>query len=77
MHERSMHVYSLSPTTDLFIGPYRGLYKEGVNLSPELVALSRFQTAKFETDLWQQFQFACFQKLPKVETFIYQKIAKT
>ena len=28
-------------------------------------------------NLWQQFQLACFQKLAKVETFIYQRIAKT
>jgi len=49
-----MQVYSLDPiacTTDLFIGPYQGLYKEGVHLLPELVVLSRFQAAKFETDL--------------------------
>ena len=60
-------IYSLDPTIDLFIGPYRVLYKEG--LSAFIAGIGSFQTAKFEIDSWQQFQLACFQKLPKVETF--------
>ena len=56
-------VYSLDPTSDLFIGVF------GVHLLPGLVVLSRFQGAKFET---YDNDF-----IPKVETFICQKIAKT
>ena len=56
-------VYSLDPLVYWSLSRF---YKE-------LVVLSRFQAAKFET----YDQLACFQKLPKVETFIYLKITKT
>ena len=65
-------VYSLDPTTDLFIGLYWGLYKEGVHLLPQLV-VSGFQ---IQWNLWQQFQLTCFQKLTKIKTLFTRKLPK-